>query len=76
MRTAIFQVMEIGFLVGGALAAASWAGEWGVATVVAAWFVNIKAKSPVMPMSLGAISALGVGVIVNVLALVGLHLHP
>lgn len=74
MRTAIFQVMEIGFLVGGALAAAAWAGEWGVATVVAAWLLNIKAKTPVMPMSLGAISALGVGVVVNVMAAVGLAL--
>ncbi len=74
MRTAIFQVMEIGFLVGGALAAAAWAGTWGVGVVVAAWFVNIKAKSPVMPMSLGAIAALGVGLVVNVLALLGLHL--
>lgn len=74
MRTAIFQVMEIGFLIGGALAAAAWAGQWGVATVVAAWFLNIKAKSPVMPMSLGAIAALGVGVAVNVMALVGLNL--
>lgn len=74
MRTAIFQVMEIGFLVGGALAAAAWAGTWGVGVVVAAWFVNIKAKSPVMPMSLGAIAALGVGVVVNVLALLGLTL--
>ena len=74
MRTAIFHVMEIGFLVGGALAAAAWAGQWGVATVVAAWFLNIRAKSPVMPMSLGAIAALGVGVVVNVMAAAGLHL--
>ncbi len=74
MRTAIFQVMEIGFLVGGALAAAAWAGPWGVAAVVAAWFVNIQMKSPVMPMSLGAIAALGVGVVVNVMALIGLNL--
>lgn len=74
MRTAIFQVMEIGFLVGGALAAAAWAGQWGVAAVVAAWFFNVKAKAPVMPMSLGAIAALGVGVVVNVFAAVGLNL--
>ncbi|GAA1136092.1 YhfT family protein [Nocardioides aquiterrae] len=74
MRTAIFQVMEIGFLVGGALAAAAWAGQWGVAAVVAAWFFNIKAKAPVMPMSLGAIAALGVGVVVNVFAAIGLNL--
>ena len=76
MRTAIFQVMEIGFLVGGALAAAAWAGTWGVGVVVAAWFLNIRAKSPVMPMSLGAIAALGVGVLVNLFAVVGLHLTP
>lgn len=74
MRTAIFQTMEIGFLVGGALAAAAWAGEWGVAAVVGAWFLNVKAKTPVMPMSLGAISALAVGVVVNVMAAVGLNL--
>lgn len=74
MRTAIFQVMEIGFLIGGALAAAAWAGTFGVAAVVVAWFVNIRMKSPVMPMSLGAIAALGVGVVVNVMALIGLHL--
>ena len=75
MRTAIFQVMEIGFLVGGALAAAAWAGPWGVAVVVGAWFLNSRAKSPVMPMSLGAIAALGVGVVVNLLAVLGLHLN-
>jgi len=75
MRTAIFQVMEIGFLIGGALAAAAWAGPWGVAVVVAAWFVNIRAKSPVMPMSLGAIAALGVGVVVNVFAFLGFTLQ-
>lgn len=74
MRTAIFQVMEVGFLIGGALAAAAWAGTWGVAAVVAAWFINIWMKSPVMPMSLGAIAALAVGVVVNVMALIGLHL--
>jgi hypothetical protein len=74
MRTAIFQTMEIGFLVGGALAAFAWAGEWGLAAVVAAWFFNVKAKAPVMPMSLGAIAALGVGVVVNVMAVVGLNL--
>ena len=31
-------------------------------------------KSPVMPMSLGAIAALAVGVVVNVMALIGLNL--
>ena len=74
MRTAIFHVMEIGFLVGGAVAAVAFGGEWGAAAVVAAWFLNSRANSPVMPMSVGAVTALGVGFLVNVLHLFGLSL--
>ncbi len=74
MRTAIFQVMEIAFLVGGAMAAAAFAGGWGVAAVIAAWFINQRSNAPVMPMSLGAVTAIGVGIIANLLALAGVHL--
>lgn len=73
MRTAIFHVMEIGFLVGGALAASAFAGQWGFAIVIAAWFLNSRKNFPVMPMSIGAFTALAVGVFVNILAAVGLH---
>ena len=74
MRTAIFQVMEIGFLIGGALAAAAFAGGWGVAAVIAAWFINARSNSPVMPMSVGAVTAIGVGIVANLLALAGISL--
>jgi hypothetical protein len=74
MRTAIFHVMEIGFLVGGAIAAVALGGEWGAAAVVAAWFLNSRGNSPVMPMSVGAVTALCVGLVVNILRLVGLSL--
>lgn len=74
VRTAIFQVMEIGCLIGGALAASHLAGEWGVGIVIGAWFVNARKSNPVMPMSVGVVAALGVGLFVNVLALVGLTL--
>lgn len=73
MRTAIFHVVEIGFLIGGALAAARFAGEWGVAIVVAAWFLNSRKNNPVMPMSVGAYAALAVGVFVNLMAGLGLQ---
>jgi hypothetical protein len=74
MRTAIFHVMEIGFLVGGAFAAIALGGEWGAAAVIAAWFLNSRANSPVMPMSVGAVTALCVGFVVNVLHMTGLSL--
>jgi hypothetical protein len=74
VRTAIFQVTEIGCLIGGALVASRLAGEWGVGIVIGAWFLNARKSNPVMPMSVGAVAALAVGVFVNILALVGLAL--
>jgi hypothetical protein len=74
VRTAIFQVMEIGCLIGGALAASHLAGAWGVGIVIGAWFLNARRSNPVMPMSVGVIAALCVGLFVNALALVGLAL--
>ncbi|MCW2736846.1 YhfT family protein [Nocardioides sp.] len=74
VRTAIFQVMEIGCLIGGALAASHLAGGWGVGVVIGAWFLNARKSNPVMPMSVGVVAALGVGLFVNALALVGLAL--
>jgi hypothetical protein len=72
MRTAIFHVMEIGFLIGGALAAARFAGEWGVAIVIAVWFLNSRKEYPIMPISVGAYAALAVGVVANIMAAFGL----
>jgi hypothetical protein len=67
-------VVEIGFLIGGALAAFQWAGELGFAAVIGAWWVNSRANSPVMPMSIGPTAALAVGVVANVLHVVGVPL--
>jgi hypothetical protein len=75
MRTAIFHVMEVAFLIGGGLAAALWAGQYGIAVVVGAWWVNQRANSPVMPMAIGALGALIAGVLANVLHLFGVSLR-
>lgn len=74
MRTAIFHVMEIGFLLGGALAAFRFAGEFGFAVVIGSWFLNSRANSPVMPMSVGPFAALVVGLVANVLHVFGVSL--
>jgi hypothetical protein len=75
MRTAIFHVMEIAFLIGGAVAAAHWAGTYGAACVIGAWFINARANAPVMPMSVGPVAALIVGVLANVLHVMGVGLQ-
>jgi hypothetical protein len=74
MRTAIFHVMEIGFLIGGALVAARFAGEFGFAAVIGAWWLNSRANSPVMPMAVGPFAALVVGLLANVLHAAGVTL--
>lgn len=73
MRTAIFHVMEIGFLIGGALVAAEFAGALGITAVIALWWLNNRANSPIMPMAVGAIGAVGVGLVANLLHVLGLQ---
>jgi Protein of unknown function len=74
MRTAIFHVMEIGFLIGAGFAAYRFAGQWGTAFVIGAWWINSRANSPVMPVAIGAFSALIVGLVANLLHVVGVSL--
>ena len=75
MRTAIFNVMEVAFLIGGGLAAAAWAGQYGVSIVIATWWINQRANSPVMPMAVGALGALITGVLANIVHVFGVSLH-
>lgn len=75
MRTAIFHVMEIGFLAGGAIVALHFAGAWGAALVIGIWWLNSRGNSPIMPMSVGAIGALLAGLVANVLHVFGVVLH-
>jgi hypothetical protein len=74
MRTAIFHVMEIGFLIGGALAASRFAGDFGFAAVIGAWWLNSRANSPVMPMAVGPFAALVVGLLANLVHAFGVTL--
>ncbi|MGI8824072.1 MAG: YhfT family protein [Chloroflexota bacterium] len=75
MRTAQGHVMEIAFLVGGALAANSIAGGFGVAAIIALWWLNNRAHFPVMPVSVGALGAILVGLLINLFRLIGLTVH-
>ena len=72
LRTAIFHVMEIGLLIGGGIAANAMAPGIGFLIVVGAWWINRYADSPIMPMAVGPIAAILVGVIANILAVLGL----
>lgn len=74
MRTAVFHVMEVGFLIGGGFVAAQFAGAFGFTAVVALWWLNNRANSPIMPMSVGAVGAVAVGLTANLLQAVGFQI--
>lgn len=71
MRTGVFHVMEIAFVIGGGFVAAQFVGSFGYAAVVAIWWLNNRANSPIMPMSVGAVAALLVGLAANGLHVLG-----
>jgi hypothetical protein len=71
MRTATGHVMEVAFLIGGALAAASVAGGLGIALVIGGWWLNGRLRAPIMPLAIGPFMAILVGVVVNLFHLIG-----
>ncbi len=71
-RTAMSKILDIALLVGGMLAAAAIAPTIGYIWVVGLHFLNQTAKKPVPAMAIGPIGAISMGLIVNILHLIGL----
>jgi hypothetical protein len=72
IRTAMNKVLEVALLIGGAMASEQIAPGIGYFWVIGLMLLNRKAKKPVVELAVGPIAAISLGVIVNVLYLVGL----
>lgn len=72
IRMAMSQLLEVALLVGGMNAANAIAPGIGFFVVVGLYILNDIAGKPVVRMAVGPIAAILVGVLVNVLAVVGL----
>ncbi|MGG3467320.1 YhfT family protein [Neobacillus pocheonensis] len=73
IRTAMLQILELALLIGGVNAANQiWAGT-GMFIVIALYILNEIAGKPIIRLAAGPIAAIIVGILANVLALVGLH---
>jgi hypothetical protein len=72
IRMAMSQLLEVALLVGGMNAANAIAPGIGFFVVVGLYILNDIAGKPVVRMAVGPIAAILVGVLVNVLALLGL----
>ena len=71
-RTAMSKVLDIALLVGGMMAANAIAPNLGYIWIVGLYYLNQTAKKPVPAMAIGPIGAITLGIIVNILHLIGL----
>ncbi len=76
IRTAMSKLLEIALLVGGMNAANAIAPGIGFFVVVGLYILNEIAGKPVVRMAVGPIAAIVVGILINILALVGLFTPP
>lgn len=71
-RTAMSKVLDIALLVGGMLAANAIAPTIGYIWVIGLYFLNQVSKKPLSTMAIGPIGAITMGILVNILHLIGL----
>lgn len=76
IRNAMTRLLEVALLVGGMNAANAIAPGIGFLVVAGLYIINDIAGRPVVRMAVGPIAAILVGVLVNILALVGLFTPP
>ena len=76
IRTAMSRLLEVALLVGGMNAANAIAPGIGFFVVIGLYILNEIAGKPVVRMAVGPIAAILVGLLVNLLALVGLYIPP
>lgn len=76
IRTAMGKVLEVALLVGGMMAANAMAPGLGLFIVVGIYVLNKTSKKPIVDMAVGPVGAIFVGVLINILYLIGLYLPP
>lgn len=73
IRTAMSKLLEVALLVGGMMAAQAIAPGLGLFIVAGLYVLNQTAKKPLVSMAVGPVGAIFVGILVNVLSVLGLY---
>lgn len=76
IRTASSKLLEVALLVGGAMAANAMAPGLGFFIVGGIYVLNQTSKKPIVNMAVGPVAAIFVGVLINILYVLGLYLKP
>ena len=74
IRTSMTKILDVALLVGGMMAANAMAPGLGFLIVVGLFALNQTAKRPLVTMAVGPVGAIFVGVLINILYVVGLYL--
>ena len=72
IRTAMSKVLEVALLIGGMMAAQAMAPGFGLFVVIGLYVLNKTSKKPIVDMAVGPVGAIAVGILINILYLVGL----
>lgn len=72
IRTSMNKVLEVALLIGGALASEAIAPGIGYFWVIGLYLLNRTAKKPLVDLAVGPVAAIALGIIVNILYLIGL----
>lgn len=74
IRTAMTKILEVALLIGGMMAANAMAPGLGFFVVVGIYVLNKTSKKPIVDMAVGPVGAIFVGILINLLYLVGLYM--
>ena len=72
IRTVMSRVLEVALLVGAMVAANAMAAATGYLFVLGVYLINKKAKKPLVDMAVGPVAVIALGIILNILHLIGL----
>jgi hypothetical protein len=72
IRTVMSRVLEVALLVGAMVAANAMAAATGYLFILGVYLINKKAKKPLVDMAVGPVAVIALGVILNILHLIGL----
>jgi Protein of unknown function len=76
IRTAMTRVLEVALLIGGANAANAIVPGFGFFAIAGFYLLNEAAGRPIVRMAVGPVGAIAVGIIGNILVLLGLFTPP
>lgn len=71
IRTSMNKILEVALLIGGALACEAIAPGFGNFWIIGIWWLNQTSKKPLVNLAVGPVAAISLGIIMNILVLVG-----